>query len=94
MPIPRHCAAFTDGSGGFYTSDARLRRCGWGWAIVETEFGTPLTSLCGRVPGDMQIVPVAELLAAIEVLEFTQDITDSLVVYSDCSYVVQCFLIF
>ena len=82
-------AVFTDGSGGKYTKDKRLRRCGWGWIVLshprEGEF------LChqggfGTLEGWSQTVPRAELRAAIEAVAGTVGPVD---IFTDCGMLVR-----
>ena len=61
--LPPGACAGTDGSGGEYSKDPRLRRCGWG-VVVSTLHASdqPLATASGPVRG-FQTVPRAELTA-------------------------------
>ena len=77
---------FTDGSGGEYSSEPRLRRCGWSLAEVRLAASPPVLvqGLFGTLPGVAQTVNRAELFAALQaVLLFTGE----LVVHTDSAYV-------
>ena len=80
---------YLDGSGGARSSDPRLRRCGWGSALMN--FSSPLeprlrASLFGGVPGLVQTVPRSELLAAVRTLELSDP--EPVVLFSDSAYFV------
>ena len=58
---------FLDGSGGKHSSDSRLRRCGWGVAVMNFDDPTnpQLTvGACGGLAGSPQTAPRAEIVAA------------------------------
>ena len=71
---------YTDGSGGHYTSDPRLRRCGWAWVVNRYAWhGDPaFVAYYGqrgtmRDPGtESQTVPRAELEAIYHALRAVQ----------------------
>eukprot|EP00974_Lingulodinium_polyedra_P099677 9655427-Lingulodinium_polyedra.AAC.1 len=56
--------AASDGSGGHHSSDHRLRRCGWGAAIVHRATLRVLGQAWGPLEGPRQSVPRAELAGA------------------------------
>ena len=58
--------AYGDGSGGEYTSDPRLRRCGWGFVLQQGE--SLQNGMYGTLPGVRQTVPRAEITAATQAL--------------------------
>ena len=53
---------FLDGSGGIFTKDPRLRRCGWGWAQVTADLHF-LHGQSGGLQGITHTVPRAEIMA-------------------------------
>lgn len=59
----------TDGSGGKYSQDPLLRRCGWAW--VQMIEGKPGFAKFGCLEGPKQSVPRAELVAVAEVVRET-----------------------
>ena len=63
LQLPVGAFVATDGSGGAHSSDPRLRRCGWGFAVYG-----PTGDLLGTGSGPLhswrQTVPLAELEAA------------------------------
>ena len=77
---------FSDGSGGKYSSDPLLRRCGWGWAAVTVE--PPHSVLFARwAPlAGRQTVPSAELEAVCDCVEFFDD-RFPLTIHIDAAYV-------
>ena len=74
----------SDGSGGLYTSDPRLRRAGWSWVLVDQDYKIVLAAY-GTLPGKRQTVPRAELQA---LLHFTQNTQGSCNFYIDCLSVI------
>ena len=92
---------YTDGSGGHYTSDPRLRRCGWAWIVNRHSWtGSPaLIAHYGqrgtmRDPGpESQTVPRAELEAVYHALRAvaTAPWLEEVCIYSDCKAVVDGF---
>ena len=81
---------FLDGSGGEQSSDPRLRRTGWGAAVVDTTVpGVPelVAGVFGPVPGPEHTVPRSELYAAVYVLESVELDTDIHLI-SDSKYFV------
>ena len=60
----------TDGSGGLYSSDNELRRCGW--SAVQLQEGSPSNWpwIAAPLGGNSQTVPRAELTAVIMVVEY------------------------
>lgn len=84
---------FTDGSGGEFSSDRRLRRCGWSVAFVN---GTPAdgalpTFRCGAygtVNDYMQTVNRAELLATVQAM-FLSKPDEELHIWTDSKFVVR-----
>ena len=78
-----------DGSGGQRSSDARLRRCGWGAIVLD--FSQPLApevvaGCLGPLAGPEQTVPRSELQAAVFVSEVTGP--NGVHLLSDNQYVV------
>ncbi len=75
----------TDGSGGAFSSDPRLRRCGWGFMVLD---GAGQEVCPGRGPllGWRQTVPLAELAAVRALLHVT---TGPIQVYIDSKVVVK-----
>eukprot|EP00973_Karenia_brevis_P013001 1764966-Karenia_brevis.AAC.1 len=81
---------FTDGSGGDYSQDPTLRRCGWSW-IVDTASSYCVSSPVAYYgkPGSMdgrQTVPRAEFIAvtrALLVVEANGDGIAKMTVWSD-----------
>ena len=63
---------FLDGSGGEFTKDSRIRRCGWAWAIPQEPYDPdhPYEGVgkYGTCEGK-QTVPRAELFALVFALE-------------------------
>ena len=76
-----------DGSGGRFSRNARLRRCGYAFVLFSSD-GRVLLSLQEPLPGPKQTVPRAELSALIEVLNHTDG---DIVIRSDCKHVVDIF---
>ena len=85
---------FLDESGGEFTSDGRLKRCGWGLALVQCigELGSEhckfLAGVSGTLPGSFQSTSRACLEAFIFILGHS---TGPLVVKPDASYLVDGF---
>ena len=72
---------FLDGSGGEFSSDKRLRRCGWSAVCTEVDpGGSP------KFPGENQTVARAEPFALVQLLHY---IDSDILVMSDCSYVAK-----
>lgn len=88
---PREIVIATDGSGGEFTADRRLRSCGWGicWvnvgSTVEAIYG-----FAGALPFSIQTVPLAELFALYQALVWSPE-ADLLHIFADASYVVDNF---
>jgi hypothetical protein len=88
---PKQLLVATDGSGGEFSSDRRLRSCGWGavWLRnnprLEASFG-----LCGSLPFPTQTVPLAELFALWQVVRWSP-LADLVSIFADASYVVSNF---
>jgi ribonuclease HI len=63
IPLPEGAVIGTDGSGGSYSADPRIRRCGWAFVVIGSDHTTVASGwgplLCWR-----QTVPLAELDAA------------------------------
>ena len=76
-----------DGSGGRFSRNARLRRCGYAFVIFSSE-GRVLLSLQAPLPGPKQTVPRAEISALIEVFNHTEG---DILICSDCKHVVDIF---
>jgi ribonuclease HI len=75
----------TDGSGGPFSAERRLRRCGWGFAILSAE-GTLVAYGWGPLTSWRQTVPLAELEAATQLARCT---LGDLVINIDATYVVR-----
>ena len=84
---------FTDGSGGSASSDPRLRRCGFGAALIAPcEEFRPVSGLAGCLEGPVQTVPRAELRAIIEVCRRATQIPGGLlVIFTDSELCVLGF---
>ena len=54
---------FLDGSGGKFSKDPRLRRCGWAWCQVSRSTLTFLRGQSGVLQAITQTVPRAETMA-------------------------------
>ena len=78
--------AATDGSGGAYASDHRLRRCGFGFVLIYNL--RPVAFVVGAMGGQSQTVPRAELTALIVLARKT---SGNLEVFVDADYVVKGF---
>jgi len=85
---------FLDESGGEHTSDTRLKRCGWGLALVQKVEGGEvqrcnfIAGVAGTLPGLFQSTSRACLEAFIYILANS---TGPLVVKPDASYLVDGF---
>ncbi|OLP89026.1 hypothetical protein AK812_SmicGene29548 [Symbiodinium microadriaticum] len=67
----------TDGSGGPYSNEPRLRLCAWSVvAIRRTEPYDVLTTLGGPLPGEQQTVPHAEAYAMKMLFQYTEGAID------------------
>jgi len=76
--------------GGGWTSDKRLRRCGWAAAELDEEASKETRSvqaMYGALGGAKQTVPKAELQAATEVLKTHKDMDADMERVTDCTYV-------
>ena len=85
-------AFFLDGSGGKNTSDHRVRRCGWAavkYVLNQDLLPELLGAVYGNVPGPIQTVPRAELLAAVEILRRVRGQEGGMMLYTDCQYVYE-----
>jgi len=85
--------AFGDGS-GYYNSHDATRRCGFAVVAVSRVGGSRFlgTSACGPLPGALQEVPLAELMALIFFLRHAvPDGNGRLWFYCDCAWVVDSF---
>ena len=84
-----HLTAGSDGSGGKYASDVRLRSVGWSWTLLAPsgeELGHSYGGIAGR---SGQTVPRAELTAAIDFLRVAEiDEEVSVDLFIDNSYTV------
>ncbi len=63
---------YLDGSGGIFSSDPRIRTCGWAWVQVHEQ--DPLVEIgqYGALPGK-QTVPRSETAALLHFLKFYQE---------------------
>ena len=67
----------TDGSGGPYSNEPRLRLCAWSVvAIRRTEPYDVLATLGGPLPGEQQTVPLAEAYAMKMLFQYTEGAID------------------
>ena len=81
--------AGTDGSGGPHATDLRLRRVGWGWAVVNPD-GTLLGGASGGLdPDEEATVPRAELHGLLHFLRTVRVASGQLEVAVDNLYVLQ-----
>ncbi|CAK8987855.1 unnamed protein product [Durusdinium trenchii] len=85
----------TDGSGGPFTKDPRLRKCAWSVvavSCVDDEF-VLIGSITGRIcdDGNLNTVARAELRAFLELLRFLPDTFEALVVV-DAAFVINVYL--
>ncbi len=78
-PGPRKADVYTDiygdGSGGPFSADPRLRRCGWGWCIIEATTNSswaPVSARFGALPGQRQTVNRSELYALLDAVLATR----------------------
>lgn len=78
LSIPEGAVIGTDGSGGTFGADPRLRRVGWVWVLLPERKTSAFAQ--GSVAGE-QTVPRAELQAILHLLEFT---TGEVTVHTDC----------
>ena len=62
----------TDGSGGLFSSDPRLRRCGCGCIVLDRELMAPIGGAAFPLAGAIQTVPRSELSALIFVASRTR----------------------
>ena len=79
----------SDGSGGKFSSDPQLRRCGWAW--VQLDPARPFQvgwNRFGALHGDRQTVPRAELVAILDLLAKT---SGDIVIYTDHLNIVKGF---
>ena len=85
----------TDGSGGPFTKDPRLRKCAWSVvavSCVDDEF-VLIGSITGRIcdDGNPNTVARAELRAFLELLRFLPDTFEALVAV-DAAFVINVYL--
>ncbi len=85
MDLPIGAVLATDGSGGTFSSEPRLRRCGWGFAILDPS-GNLLASGSGPLTSWRQTVPLAELEAATQLALSTKG---DLTFHVDATYVLR-----
>ncbi|CAK0896100.1 unnamed protein product [Prorocentrum cordatum] len=71
-----------DGSGGTRGDDARYRRCGWGWVLMERVDGqwTPTAECSGPLPRERQSDNRAQITALLDSQEST---TGNITFYTD-----------
>ena len=84
---------YTDGSGGKYSSDPRLRRCGWACVCPQSNSNKiAILGARGALDGK-QTVPRAELRAILECLNDLKQCPalEEIVLYSDCKMAVDSF---
>ena len=75
----------TDGSGGLFSSDPRLRRCGCGCIVLDRELMAPIGGAAFPLAGPIQTVPRSELSALIFVASRTRGAAPAFI---DARYVV------
>ena len=84
---------YTDGSGGNFPSDPRLRRCGWAWVCPEP--GSNKIAMHGARGslGGKQTAPRAELQAILECFKDLKQCPNlaKIIFYSDCKMAVGSF---
>ncbi len=82
---------YSDGSGGRDTKDVRLRRCGYGYALILDSGGSHelVAGAYGPLPGEVQTVPRAELMAVVSLLRRCRRAFRNIRVHVDCKYVVR-----
>jgi ribonuclease HI len=85
LELPAGAALATDGSGGPFTAERRLRRCGWGFAVLNAE-GEIVARGWGPLTSWRQTVPLSELEAATQLARCTLGDLD---INIDASYVVR-----
>jgi len=78
----------TDGSGGVRSSDARLRRCGYGIVAADADTLQVLGTMWGTTSTAKQTVPRSELEAVTQLMRRT---TGDLKVLVDAKYVIDGF---
>ena len=87
---------FLDGSGGRYSSDNRVRRCGWAWVQTDQSETYPLWHTAGEygtLP-DQQTVPRAEMWALYRALKALAECPEDHFqseIYSDSEVVCRAF---
>eukprot|EP00959_Pyramimonas_sp_CCMP1952_P159917 3344698-Pyramimonas_sp.AAC.1 len=69
VELPLRGCVGADGGGGDFSSDVRLRRCGWGFAMWYN--GGTMGTAWGPILGRDQTVPLAELGGLIQALKQT-----------------------
>ena len=94
-PSPKYVC--TDGSGGKFSADKRLRRCGWAWVVLKSKSGVESfkasdivvgSQAYSALEGNKQTVNRAELSA---VLSACENVAGPMVLYSDSAYVCRIF---
>ncbi len=83
--LPSRVVLATDGSGGPFTSEPRLRRCGWAFVAMD-EDGSIVAQGWGPLEGWRQTVPLSEREAATQL---AASIQGDLQLFVDASYVVR-----
>ena len=81
---------FGDGS-GIHTAFIQTRRCGWGVCSAFMTSYTNFTSNAeayGPLPGNMQVVPLAETFALFIFLKFSVAYEGKHTFFTDCQYVL------
>ena len=85
LELPAGAVLATDGSGGPFSAERRLRRCGWGFAVLSAE-GETVAYGWGPLTSWRQTVPLSELEAATQLARCT---VGDLIVNVDATYVVR-----
>ena len=83
--LPSCVVLATDGSGGPFSSEPRLRRCGWAFVAMDVD-GDIVAQGWGPLEGWRQTVPLSELEAATQL---AASIQGDLQLYVDASYLVR-----
>ena len=84
---------YTDGSGGKFSSDPRLRRCGWAWVCPQHNSNKIAKHGARGSLDGKQTVPRAELRAILECLNDLKQCPnlEEIILYSDCKMAVDSF---
>ena len=83
----RSLAFFSDGSGGKFSAQPDLRRCGWAWVLLD-QYHDLSFARSASLEGERQTVPRAELAAVLDAMR-TLPKAVRLEAVVDASYVVK-----